>query len=136
MEQIPGADAAYRKIYPSCRNVSIKDFLHDIRYILIFYIMGDILTTVFALETGSGYEANFIISGILGDYGMHSVVLLKMFFLSFCFLDYIFLRTRGFPGIWDLTRYSISIFGFLVVINNLLVINGAGSPLYAFLCGL
>ena len=121
---------------PEGKNTNLKDFFYDIRYIIVFYVMGDILTTIFALETGTGYEGNFIIAVLLENYGFYSVIVLKMLFLSFCFADYLYLKNNGYFSTWNFTRHSIALMGLVVVINNLLVISGAGSPLYALLYGL
>jgi hypothetical protein len=99
-------------------------------------VIGDISTTVFALENELGYEANFIISGFLDNYGYYSLVVIKLLFLCICFLDYLYLKKRGHPSTWNITRHSLSILGVLVVTNNLLVIGGAGSPLDKLLYGL
>ena len=136
MDEFPGFKAAYCKVYLSHAQVSIKEFCSDIRYIFLFYVIGDISTTVFALENELGYEANFIISGFLDNYGYYSLVVIKLLFLCLCFLDYLYLKKRGHPSTWNITRHSLSILGILVVTNNLLVIGGAGSPLDTLLYGL
>lgn len=125
---------AYCKV---CSHVqkNIKGFCYDIRYVFLFYVIGDISTTVFALENELGYEANFIVSGFLANYGYSSLVLIKLLFLFLCFLDYVYLRRRGHLSTWHVTRHSISVLGILVVTNNLLVISGAGSPLSRLLYG-
>jgi hypothetical protein len=99
-------------------------------------VIGDISTTVFALENELGYEANFIISGFLDNYGYYSLIVIKMLFLTLCFLDYLYLKMQDYPSTWDITRHSLSVLGILVVTNNLLVISGAGSPLDKLLYGL
>lgn len=136
MGSFPGSDTTYCEFRSSWKNISINDFFRDVRYILIFYVIGDLLTTFFALETGTGYEANFIIAGLLENYGYYSIVLLKLFFLSFCFADYLYLKSRGYCSMWNLTRHMIAILGILVVINNLLVISGVWSPLYTLMYGI
>lgn len=126
-------EAAYCKVCPVNAQISIRDFFHDIRYIFLFYVIGDIATTVFALENGLGYEANSIIAGFLVDYGYASLVLIKLLFLFTCFLDYVYLKERDYLSTWNATRYCVSLLGILVVANNLLVIGGAASPLGSLL---
>jgi len=134
--QITAFETVYCKVCLSHAQVSIKEFCHDIRYIFLFYVIGDISTTVFALENELGYEANFIISGFLDNYGYYSLIVIKILFLALCFLDYLYLKMQDYPSTWDITRHSISALGILVVINNLLVISGTGSPLDKLLYGL
>lgn len=135
MGQFPGFEADC-EVCLSHAQASIKEFCSDIRYIFLFYVIGDISTTVFALENELGYEANFIISGFLDNYGYYSLVVIKLLFLCICFLDYLYLKKRGHPSTWNITRHSISVLGMLIVTNNLLVISGAGSPLDKLLYGL
>ena len=136
MGQFTAFNTVYCKVCLSHAQVSIKEFCHDIRYIFLFYVIGDISTTVFALENELGYEANFIISGFLDNYGYYSLIVIKMLFLTLCFLDYLYLKMQDYPSTWDITRHSLSVLGILVVTNNLLVISGAGSPLDKLLYGL
>lgn len=128
------SETAYCKVC-SYAYINIRGFCHDIRYIFLFYVIGDISTTVFALENELGYEANVIISGFLANYGYSSLVLIKVLFLSVCFLDYIYLKQCGHLSTWHFTRHCISLLGILVVANNLLVIGGADSPLSRLLYG-
>lgn len=115
--------------------MDIRGFFHDIRYVLLFYVIGDLLTTIFALENELGYEANFIISGFLANYGYYSLIIMKLLFLSVCFLDYVYLKRHDHLSTWNITRHCISALGILVVANNLLVIGGAGSPLGRLMYG-
>jgi len=130
-----GYEAAYWKVCLLHAQANFRGFFHDIRYVFLFYVIGDISTTVFAIENELGYEANFIISGFLENYGYYSLIVIKMLFLSLCFLEYLYLKKRGHPSTWNITRHLISVLGILVVTNNLLVIGGAGSPLGRLLYG-
>lgn len=122
-------EAAYCRVCSMHAQISIRDFFYDIRYVFLFYVIGDISTTVFALENELGYEANSIISFFLANYGYASLVLIKLLFLFVCFMDYIYLKKRDHLSTWNVTRHSVSLLGIMVVANNLLVIGGAGSPL-------
>ncbi|TGC09145.1 DUF5658 family protein [Methanolobus halotolerans] len=135
MGSIPGPDRDLYSLGASQKDSDLKEFIHDVRYIFVFYVMGDILTTVFALENGLGYEANFLIAELLEYCGYYSIVMLKLFFLCFCFVDYLYLKKRGHRSMWNGTRHMISLLGILVVINNLLVISGAWNHLYSFFYG-
>jgi len=133
LELFSGFDSAYFKLFSLLKNVDFSEFFHDLRYVLIFYVLGDLLTTVFAIENGMGYEANFLIAVLLDYFGYYSIVILKLIFISFCFLDYLYLKRRGYRSMWDITRHMISLLGILVVINNLLVISGLWVPIYSFI---
>lgn len=127
------SNSTYCKLCSLWENVNINEFLHDLRYVLIFYVLGDLLTTIFAIENGMGYEANFLIAVLLDYFGYYSIVMLKLIFISFCFLDYLYLKRRGHRSMWDITRHMITLLGILVVINNLLVISGLWVPIYSFI---
>ncbi|MDG6244249.1 MAG: hypothetical protein QCH31_07655 [Methanolobus sp.] len=110
-------------------HVNIRDFCYDIRYILFFYVLGDLLTTFFAIETGIGYEANFIIASLIDIYGFMVVAVIKLIFLFLLFIEYTYLTNMGHNALWVLGRQIISFMGLIIVVNNMLVIYGIGSPL-------
>ncbi|MCQ6963513.1 DUF5658 family protein [Methanolobus chelungpuianus] len=130
-----GLETAYCKVCPMHAKIGIRDFFYETRYIFLFYVIGDIATTVFALESELGYEANSIISGFLANYGYASLVLIKLLFLFICFLDYVYLKKCNYLSTWNATRHCVSLLGILLVVNNILVIGGAGSPLDRLLDG-
>ncbi|MCD4703104.1 MAG: hypothetical protein K8R64_02175 [Methanosarcinaceae archaeon] len=102
---------------------SILQFLWEIRYIIIFYIVGDSITTIYALAYG--YEANFFLAEIIFKYGIYSVFLLKLLFIALIFYNYkklIDLDHSMAPLLWKGVKYSISTLGIFLTVNNLLIV--------------
>lgn len=91
----------------------ISSFLYEVRHIIFFYIIGDLITTQAALRLGA-YEANpFLISFPIA-------VVLKLVFLFLLFLVYRSLQQRKLS--WDICRHSIAGIGVIATVSNLLVI--------------
>lgn len=90
-----------------------SSFLYEVRHIIFFYILGDLITTHGALRLGA-YEANpFLIS-------FTTAVILKLVFLVLLFLVYRSLQQRKVS--WDICRHSIAGIGVIATVSNLLVI--------------
>jgi hypothetical protein len=91
----------------------ISSFLYEVRHIIFFYIIGDLITTQAAISSGA-YEANpFLIS-------FTTVVVLKLVFLVLLFLVYRSLHQRKLS--WDICRHSIAGIGVIATVSNMLVI--------------
>lgn len=91
----------------------ITSFLYEVRHVIFFYIIGDLITTQAALRLGA-YEANpFLISFPIA-------VVLKLVFLFLLFLVYRSLQQRKLS--WDICRHSIAGIGVIATVSNLLVI--------------
>lgn len=91
----------------------ITSFLYEVRHIIFFYIIGDLITTQGALRLGA-YEANpFLIS-------FTTAVVLKLVFLVLLFLVYRSLQQRKLS--WNICRHSIAGIGVIATVSNLLVI--------------
>ena len=91
----------------------ISSFLYEVRHIIFFYIIGDLITTQRALRLGA-YEANpFLIS-------FTTAVVLKLVFLVLLFLVYRSLQQRKLS--WDICRHSIAGIGVIATVSNLFVI--------------
>ncbi|NPE28546.1 hypothetical protein HNV12_11360 [Methanococcoides sp. SA1] len=99
----------------------LLSFLHDIRYVLLFYIVGDILTTYIGINGGYGFESN----PLLTSFGL--TYLLKLLFL--CLLGILYIRTIEMPLLWDSTRHSVVLIGIFATANNLMVIYYGYSPI-------
>ncbi len=107
------------------RTEEISDFLHDARYIILLYIAGDFLTTFHALNNGYGFEENGLLSGIMADNGIWSLLLIKMLILLVIYWNYRAIKTSVHSyakKLWDFSRTGISLFGLILVINNMMVI--------------
>lgn len=103
----------------------IYGFLHDVKYILILYIAGDFITTFHALSSGYGFEENNMLSGIMGNYGIWSLLLVKLVILMIIYWNYISVKSSVYwyaERLWNLSRTAIGLLGLVLVINNLMVI--------------
>ncbi len=101
----------------------ICEFLKDVKYIVLFYVLGDFLTTAHALEYG--FEENDFLAAVFQSYGVESLLVLKVFFLAIVYWNYRILSdsdSRWTDLLWVLSRKSIAIVGLFLVVNNLMVI--------------
>ncbi len=104
-------------------HVISSHFLWEIRYVVLFYIIGDCVTTVFALPYG--YEGNIFLMQTMSEYGILGLFLLKILFLAVLLFNYCVLanfENKLSPVLWDGLKRSVGVFGILLVINNLSVI--------------
>ncbi|WP_094228563.1 DUF5658 family protein [Methanolobus psychrotolerans] len=107
------------------RKEEIYEFLHDAKYIILLYIAGDFLTTFHALSNGYGFEENGLLSKIMADHGIWSLLLVKILILTVVYWNYRSIRTSVHSyakKLWDFSRIGISLFGLILVINNMMVI--------------
>lgn len=115
-----------KTINKSIFNVNeITKFIHDVRYILLLYIVGDFLTTFHALNSGVGFEENGFLAGLLGEYGFLSLVIVKIMIMGVVFWAYHSINapgTRASSMLWAISKNGISFLGLVLVINNLMVI--------------
>ncbi|WP_340819635.1 DUF5658 family protein [Methanolobus sp. WCC4] len=96
-------------------------FVKDIKLVLLLYVVGDTLTTLYALKTGNFYEGNPFLSQIFGIYGFISLIPLK---IGFIFLMYHVYRNLD-RYYWNITRYSVSCIGLFATVSNMaMVLNG------------
>lgn len=113
------------------RKEEIISFLYDIRYVILFYVLGDWLTTMYALDYG--FEGNFLPALVIEKYGISYILVLKFLFLVLLYGSYRVIR--NFPRLWDFTRNTVAGLGFIVSAENFLVIL-LGSRLFQNLFGL
>ena len=97
-------------------------FLHDVRYIILFYVLGDFFTTRHALNYG--FEENGFLRMVMAEYGVWSLLVLKMLFLVIVYYNYKLLRQEGpkWAKLWDVSKMLIGFVGIFLVANNLMVI--------------
>lgn len=91
----------------------ISSFLYEVRHIIFFYILGDLITTQGALRLGA-YEANPLLISF------PIAVILKLIFLVLLFVVYRSLQQRKLS--WDICRHSIAGIGVIATVSNMLVI--------------
>jgi len=107
----------------SHRFAELRVFANDIKYIILFYVLGDFLTTLHALNYG--VEENGFLVIIIAEFGIWSMLLLKMVFLAIVYWNYQILNdpsTKWTTMIWDISRKGIALVGLFLVVNNLMVI--------------
>ncbi|WMW23981.1 DUF5658 family protein [Methanolobus sediminis] len=90
-------------------------FIKDIKHVLLLYVIGDTLTTLYALKTGNFYEGNPILSSIFGMYGATSLISLK---IGFMFLLY-HVYNNADRYYWNITRHTVACIGLLATASNM-----------------
>ncbi|WP_370574759.1 DUF5658 family protein [Methanomethylovorans sp.] len=103
----------------------ISKFLYDVRYIILLYIVGDFLTTFHAIENGFGFEQNGLLASLMAQFGIWSLVIMKMVILGIVFWAYHTINSSESSVsrlLWTFSRTGISFLGLVLVINNLMVI--------------
>ena len=63
---------------------SFSSYLYEIRFIILFYVIGDWASTVYALPCGTEY--NPVPAMILENYGIYHLLLVKIGFIFLLFL--------------------------------------------------
>ncbi|ABE52522.1 DUF5658 family protein [Methanococcoides burtonii] len=107
-----------------------NDFLYDIRYILVFYVLGDFITTAKALNYG--VEANGFMALVMAEFGVWTLFALKLVFVLIVYWIYkgaFSSSEKQKTDLWPMMKNLIVFVGIFLVINNLLVIWGSFSPL-------
>jgi hypothetical protein len=105
-----------------------SSFLHEAKYIILFYVIGDFITTMHALQYG--FEENGFLAFVMEQYGIWSLLLLKMLFMGLVYYNYLSLRSADsklIQLVWSASKKGIALFGFFLVLNNALVICGSQS---------
>lgn len=102
---------------------SFSSFLYEIRFIILFYVIGDWASTVYALPFAT--EFNPVPAMILENYGVYHLLLIKVVFVFLLF--YMAPMLKASKGRWTLTKHIIESIGVLVTANNLLVITYGSS---------
>ena len=109
---------------------NLGEFLYDIRYIIMFYVLGDFFTTAGAL--GYGVEENLFISYVLSEFGIWAFFGLKMLFIMIVYCVYKDIRKSGsVPSMQVLkaSKFIMTFAGIFLVVNNSLVMWGSFSLL-------
>jgi hypothetical protein len=97
---------------------SFRSYLYDIRFIILFYVIGDWASTFYALPFGTEY--NPVPAMILEEYGIYHLLLIKVAFILLLFYVAPVIKTS--KGRWELTKHIIESVGILVTVNNLMVV--------------
>ena len=107
---------------------SFVSFLYEVRFIILFYVIGDWASTVYALPFGSEY--NSVPAMILQNYGIYHLLLIKIGFILLLF--YIAPMIQVSKLRWAFTKHTIESIGILVTLNNLLVAFNGNSLIQLF----
>ncbi|ADE36275.1 hypothetical protein [Methanohalophilus mahii] len=97
-------------------------FLSDIKYIILFYVFGDFLTTMGALNFG--VEQNGFIAFVLAEFGPGAFLFLKLLFIVIVYLNYKLISQSGLSWsslLWNSSKFAIAFLGIVLVVNNLMV---------------
>jgi|NGEPerStandDraft_6_1074524.scaffolds.fasta_scaffold52535_3 hypothetical protein len=106
---------------------SFSSYLYEIRFIILFYVIGDWASTVFALPFGEEY--NSVPAMILENYGIYHLLLIKVGFIFLLFYLAPVIKVSKYR--WAITKHIIESVGILVTINNLMVIFNGNSLIQA-----
>ncbi len=97
---------------------SFISYLYDVRFIILFYVIGDWASTAFALPFGA--EFNSVPAMILENYGIFYLLLVKIGFILLLFYISPLIKVSKYK--WEITKHVIESIGIMVTINNLMVI--------------
>ena len=106
---------------------SFTSFLYEVRFIILFYVIGDWASTVYALPFGTEY--NSVPAMILENYGIYHLLLIKVGFVFLLFYLAPVIKVSKYR--WAITKHIIESVGILVTINNLMVIFNGNSLIQA-----
>lgn len=98
-------------------------FLADIKYVVLFYVLGDFITTYHALDYGS--EENPFLVIMMNEFGIWSMLIMKVLFVGIIYWYYLVIMSTESAWknhIWFASRNTVGLLGVFLVVNNLLVI--------------
>lgn len=98
-------------------------FLGDIKYVVLFYVLGDFITTYHALDYG--FEENPFLAILMNEFGIWSMLIMKVLFIGIIYWFYSTImstKSAWKTHIWFASRSTVSLLGLFLVVNNLLVI--------------
>ena len=106
---------------------SFISYLYDIRFIILFYVIGDWASTVYALPFGKEY--NSVPAMILNNYGIYHLLIIKIGFILLLFYMAPIIKVGKYR--WAILKHTIEFIGILVTVNNLMVIFSGNSLMQA-----
>lgn len=111
-------------------------YINEIKFILLFYIFGDFITTVWAIENGLAYEGNKYVANAISIAGYSGILYYKSLFLIFITIVYLYTTMSHSQIIWKgwkITTTIVSLMGLFLIMNNILVILGHQSPIFVLM---
>lgn len=101
---------------------SLRSILWEIRVIILFYVIGDWLSTAYALP--SGHEGNVLLSPFISISGIYGLLLLKLLFVGLLVMNFYILNNCRYeiaPYLKEGLKSSVAALGIVLTINNILV---------------
>ena len=106
----------------NCTNFSLRSILWEIRVIILFYVIGDWLSTAYALPNGQ--EGNILLSPLISISGIYGLLLLKLLFVALLVFNLYILNNCKHeiaPYLKEGLKSSVATLGIVLTINNILV---------------
>ncbi len=106
----------------NCTNFSLRSILWEIRVIILFYVIGDWLSTAYALPNGQ--EGNILLSPLISTSGIYGLLLLKLLFVALLVFNLYILNNCKHeiaPYLKEGLKSSVATLGIVLTINNILV---------------
>jgi len=103
-------------------NSSLRSILWEIRIIILFYVIGDWLSTAYALPNGQ--EGNILLSSFITNNGIYGLLLLKLLFVVLLVINFYVLNNcihEVVPYLKEGLKSSVAILGIVLTVNNILV---------------
>ncbi|MBC7085745.1 MAG: hypothetical protein H5T43_05200 [Methanomethylovorans sp.] len=100
----------------------MRSILWDARLILLFYVIGDLLSTAYALP--KGHEGNIFLKPFILSFGIYGLALLKLLFVALLVLNFRILdncRHEMAPYLKEGLKSSVTLLGLILTINNIIV---------------
>lgn len=99
----------------------------DLFLIFLFYIIGDIISTHYALHTG--YEGNTYVNLLLNsNFGITALITAKILFFMLVIYTKYYILKYNYPRIWKTLAIFLILFGIILTVNNICVIYFGLSP--------
>lgn len=89
----------------------------EMKWIIIFFIIGDLLTTYLMISTGYGQEGNPFVAYCLQKFGFISLILLKISTIFLIYFTYPHITVK--KNLWIFTKSFITFVGIFVCASNL-----------------
>jgi hypothetical protein len=107
-------------------------FIQKIKYLILFYVIGDLATTIYAINNGLAYEGNPLMAPLV-DYSIYLAPLAaKIFIIGLLYACYIYTTNEPVTKLGKKTYTTksffngavviITVIGILVTLNNIMVI--------------
>ena len=93
---------------------------YEMKWIILFFIIGDTITTYFMITLGYGQEGNPFVANLLNKYGFISLIALKFYCLLFIYFTYPIIDAN--KNLWKFTKNFVTFIGIFACTNNISLI--------------